>query len=202
MGNRKRPRIDQRRGAGGAGDRKRITLWIWRSAYLPASRRPGVEDQCGKLGGNADSGCHHRGRRAGRAGRGHRGQAGRARLLDHREGRARQFHLQVSGEHGVLHHAGAARDWRPAAGVAVRETDAHRSAALLPARGRYLRAGDRVRRAGHSGRARGRRRLTRPRRLRDNHASTGQPASQARTRFLPSRRDPTKACAGSGTAAM
>ena len=51
-------------------------------------------------------------------------------------------------EHGVLHHAGAARDWRPAAGLAVRKTDAHRSAALLPARRRYLRAGDRVRRAG------------------------------------------------------
>src|SRR5687767_10540853 len=87
--------------------------------FSPAPRRLGVEDQYGKLGGNADSGRDNRGRRTGRVGRGYRRQAGRPRVFDHREGRARQFHLQVSGEHGVLYHAGAARDWRPAAGLAV-----------------------------------------------------------------------------------
>ena len=136
---------------------------------------------------NADSGRHHRGRRAGRAGGGHRRQAGRARLLDHREGRARQFDLQVSGQHGVLHHAGAARDRRAAAGVAVRKADAPRSAALLPARRRYLRAGDRVRRAGRSTRV-------------DLRAERSGEARR-RDGFLRSRRGRTKACAGSGTAA-
>ena len=64
--------------------------------------------------------------------------------VDRRERRAGQFDLQLSDAHGVLHHAGAARDRRPAAGHAVRQADAARGAALLPPRRGHLRPPDLV----------------------------------------------------------
>ena len=58
--------------------------------------------------------------------------------------------LQLPGAHGVLHHAGAAGDRRPAARHPVRQADAARGAALLPPRRRHLPAPDRVRGEGRS----------------------------------------------------
>ena len=74
--------------------------------------------------------------------------------VDRRERCAGQLDLQLSDAHGVLHHAGAARDRRPAARHAVRQAHAARGAALLPARRRHLRPPDLVSRDRRRDRAR------------------------------------------------
>ena len=60
-------------------------------------------------------------------------QPERPGLPGDREGGAGQFAPALSDRHGVLHHAGAAGDRRPAVCQPVRQADAAGSAALLPA---------------------------------------------------------------------
>ena len=94
------------------------------------------------VGSDAESRRAHCRSGTGRAGGRNSRPTAWPRIFDRREGCARQLDLQISDEHGVFHHTGAARDWRDAAGVALRQTDAHRGAPLLPARRRSVRSSD------------------------------------------------------------
>ena len=86
------------------------------------------------------------GGRSGRTGGGDRRQASAASAIwSSRRARSSIRSLHYPTRHGVLHDAGAARDWRAAVREPVREADAARGAALLPARDRHVRARHRAR---------------------------------------------------------
>ena len=65
-------------------------------------------------------------------------QRGGPRLRRGGEGRARELHLPLPAQHGLLHDRRPARDRRPALRHALREAHAGRGAEVLPARGRDL----------------------------------------------------------------
>ena len=122
-----------------------------RTSGYGRSRRQGIQRRCRRRWQNVyttvegmlltwRSRRRHRWRRTHRSGLRHRAEAARLNAVIYRKGLRRQFALPLPDEHGVLHHAGAARNRRHSDDLAQRKARPHRSAEILPPRGGTLQA--------------------------------------------------------------
>ena len=112
-----------------------ITTWsaTSRPQDLKTSRPQDLKTSV-ELSSNASSRRHHHRRRPFRPRHRHCRKALQPRLRRPRTGCARRCDRAVSHQHGVLHHAGAARDRRAAADIAVRQADPRGGAAATTGR--------------------------------------------------------------------